>query len=829
MNIDFSKLGGSDASDTIIEPRDLFNVLPAKASRYQYPRDVQADVWAKWFARRSEHDLTIKMNTGGGKTVVGLVVLKSCLNEGAGPAVYVAPSPPLVRQVLSEAQALGIETTEDPSSARFLSGKAVLVINIHKLINGRSVFGVGDEGAQIPIGSIVIDDAHACLAASEEQFAIRLESSHPAYKPLLKLFYSDLEQQSPAGALEVKDGEPNKNMVVPYWSWIDKRDRVLALLHAERTTDALKFKYPLLKDYLALCECVFGGAELEIAPRCLPISTIPSFAAAGRRVFMSATFGDDSVLVTHFDADPKSVQLPIVPASSGDIGDRMILVPQHLNPDFSDDDLKTYFAQCSAWANVVVLVPSENRARFWSDVAVETLRSSNLSEGVGRLRAGHVGLVVLVNKYDGIDLPDSACWILVIDGLPDVRGRLDKIEQGLLVGSDEAVRNSMQRVEQGMGRGIRSNDDYCAVFLMGRTLTSQLYARNAMSFFTPATRAQLDLSGQLAAQMKHPSVTEMHEVVRRFLGREDGWVRASKAAVVRAKSGSSATLKLSALCQRQAFNSASRGDFRQACADMQIAIDAEKDGRVKGWLLWQLAEYEHRVDAAQSQQILKGAIKLNPQLLRPMDGIEYVRLPAQLANQANLCLERLRDLYPNPNSFVVDMNAYLDALVFQPETADRFERALAEIAGLLGFAGQQPERDFGRGPDVLWSIGQQRFLVIECKNGATVETISKEYCNQLTGSITWFQNKYGDTCTATPLMVHPAAAVEYAATMHPEARLIREEQLVALKNALRGFATAVASRPRFGTEAEVAAALAHHKLTAEHFVAAYSVKPRAKM
>ena len=36
------------------------------------------------------------MNTGGGKTVVGLLMLKSCLNEGVGPAVYVTPDNYLV-------------------------------------------------------------------------------------------------------------------------------------------------------------------------------------------------------------------------------------------------------------------------------------------------------------------------------------------------------------------------------------------------------------------------------------------------------------------------------------------------------------------------------------------------------------------------------------------------------------------------------------------------------------------------------------------------------------------------------------------------------------
>ena len=40
------------------------------------------------------------MNTGSGKTVVGLLILKSCLNEEKGPAVYVVPDSYLVKQVI---------------------------------------------------------------------------------------------------------------------------------------------------------------------------------------------------------------------------------------------------------------------------------------------------------------------------------------------------------------------------------------------------------------------------------------------------------------------------------------------------------------------------------------------------------------------------------------------------------------------------------------------------------------------------------------------------------------------------------------------------------
>ena len=92
MPIDFGKLGGNSA-DTVLHPRDIFNVLPAKAPRYEHRWDVQTEVWNQWFDRRTVRDLTIKMNTGTGKTAVGLLILKSCLNEGVRPAVYIAPNP----------------------------------------------------------------------------------------------------------------------------------------------------------------------------------------------------------------------------------------------------------------------------------------------------------------------------------------------------------------------------------------------------------------------------------------------------------------------------------------------------------------------------------------------------------------------------------------------------------------------------------------------------------------------------------------------------------------------------------------------------------------
>ncbi|WNN38034.1 hypothetical protein RIN61_17665 [Pseudomonas inefficax] len=79
MVLNFDKLNAGTASKQI-DPRKIFTTLK-RDTRFRRPLDEQADVLDAWFTRRAARDLTLKMNTGGGKTVVGLLCLQSSLNE----------------------------------------------------------------------------------------------------------------------------------------------------------------------------------------------------------------------------------------------------------------------------------------------------------------------------------------------------------------------------------------------------------------------------------------------------------------------------------------------------------------------------------------------------------------------------------------------------------------------------------------------------------------------------------------------------------------------------------------------------------------------------
>ncbi|HQI37861.1 MAG TPA: DEAD/DEAH box helicase family protein [Spirochaetota bacterium] len=828
MAIDFKRLTSSDSLNVELYPRKIFSLLPNKAKKFNYPRDVQSEVWDKWFEMKDSNNLIIKMNTGSGKTLVGLIILKSCLNEVIGPCVYIAPDLYLVEQVINEATQLGLEVTDDPHSARFKKSKSILVTSIYRLINGKSVFGVGDEGIKIEIGSIIIDDAHACISTTESQFTLNFDSNHPAYNQIFQLLIDDLKKQSEVRVLEIESNEPGKNMLVPYWAWIDNIDKISKILYLHKETDDFKFKWPLISNYLKYCRCVIGEGEIEISPINIPITMIPSIVNAKRKVFMTATLSDDNILISHFDLPPESIKNPITPLYADDVGDRMILSPQELNPNISNEDLRLFFKDLSETYNVIIIVPSNYKASLWAELSDLVLHAENLSYGVDQLNRTHVGLVIIVNKYDGIDLPKDACHILVIDDVPDLRRKFDILEQGYLIDSDYTLNRLITQIEQGMGRGIRSSDDYCLVFLMGRNLTKCLFNNNAIDKFTNATKAQIKLSEKLSEQLHNSDLTDIKDVSLKFLERDKEWIKASKEILIDLKYDKNNTINEIIIAQRKAFNSACINNYSDSIKEILSAVNSEKDMKVKGWLEYQLAEYLHFTDPIESQITLKSAIMKNNLLIRPKDGIVYSRLKTTVINQINQCLSYWNN-FQKKNSLLIEFDCLLNDLIFLKETSNAFEESLKKIALFIGFNSQRPENEYGKGPDVLWEVGDLNYFVIECKNGASVDYISKEYCNQLNGSITWFENEYDSSCKCTPILIHPSNIFEFACSPNRKTRIITKDNLDELKKTIRKFIETINHNIDGSFDSEkISNMLSEYKLLPSMIINTYTSKFKVK-
>lgn len=785
MNIDFAKiLQNSQSND--LEPRDIFMALPGKDKKYEYPRDVQSDVWKKWFECRDNKNSIIKMNTGSGKTTVGLLILKSCLNEGVGPAVYVVPDSYLVEQVCKEAQNLGIKTSTDEKDSNFIKGQSILIINIHKLVNGKSVFGMRGIN-NVEIGSIIIDDAHACITTIKDQYTLQIPNGTEMYSKILQLFSESLKNQCANKFTELcMTDSRDLFMLVPYWEWQEHQNEVYEIIR-ENLIDGepLSFRLPLLKDHFQFCDCIVTNAKIEISIKSIPISKISSFEHATRRIFMTATLADDSVLSSELGVYPDDVPNVISPDKANDIGDRLIIMPQVMNRNITNDEIKQQLLNFSNSCNVVIIVPSKKRAEYWSDISNLELTIENLKDGVEKLKSGHVGIAVLINKYDGVDLPDEACSILVIDGLPPMNNVYDQFEKNANPKSSRLKCERIQKLEQGMGRGVRSNSDSCAVILMGRDIAEIVYANNGLNYFSKATLSSIEYDSK-------PHFNNYQVALRK------------------------------------AFDLAERSQYDKAIDTIEQEINDAENKELKGLLLQYKAELQNFVNQEESQETLLAANCYNRMLINPIKGIVPEKYAAKIAEQGRAIYNYITENEFTTNGFLIKVDGVLGDLCFNSVSSKKFEAAIKELGFILGLNSTRPEEEFGSGPDNLWQLDNQQFVVIECKNEATTEFIPKKDCNQLNGSINWLNLQYHGINECYPIMIHHSVIFSHDCSPETRTRIIDEESLNKLKMEVKNFASSIAGKFSFSDVMAITASLKKHKLIGSMIIDNYSKKFRVK-
>ena len=618
-------------------------------------------------------------------------------------------------------------------------------------------------------------------------------------------------------------------MEVPFWSWFARHTEILRALHQHRADDELQFTYPLVKEMLRQCRCVIGGRRLEIEPYFPATDTIQSFRRAERRIYMTATLADDSVIVTHFGANPNNPPKPIVPLSSQSMGERMILMPQELNPDIKTSDAHRLLAELAEGVNVVVVVPSKLAAQSWKHYAGQVLVGNGVSEGIGKLRNSHVGLTVLVNRYDGIDLPGHACRVLAIVDLPEVSSYADQVDSEVLSGTAVNLRRQLERIEQGMGRGVRSNDDYCVVLLLGPKLTGRLRSPEGMEMLTPASRAQLELSRRIAKRLDTPSINEIKSVILQCIDRDPDWIQVSKKVLVNLEADHELRLDPVKLAIRAAFDKARADQHQEAVAILDKAINETDEGQVKAWLLSKKAAFQHSIDPNGAQKTLVVAHDMEPGVIKPMHGPTYKKLTPTTGQQAASLIVNHQGRFIDPTAMSLFTDELCSDLQFYPEASGKFEAAVNDLAWFIGIKGQRPEKDYKEGPDNLWALPSNSFLIIECKNGVTSGNgISKKDAGQLGPSLAWFNERY-PASTPIPIIIHNSHTLGKGASVVRGMRVITSSELEKLRSNLKSFAKQLVNPDVATNASEVAKRLGHFKLNGEAFVNAYSVAVKPLM
>lgn len=843
--VDFRTRVGKTTSTRIIDPVKLYASLD-RASDKGPLRPVQERILSEWHnSRRSDRDLILKLHTGQGKTLLGLLMLQSKLNEGAGPALYLCPNHFLEKQTVEQARQFGIRcvTVEDELPEEFTEGRVILVSVVHKLFNGLTKFKLGAKS--LPVGVVLVDDAHACIDVIKDQFVFTLRHNVPAestaYSEMVGLFDNELRNQGGGSFEDIQRNDASAYLPVPYWDWWEKTDEVARILSRHARTDAVKFAWPLLKDTLRHTFCLVSGTQAVVAPYLAPLEHFQSYTKANHRIFMSATVTDDSFLVKGLSLDPKAVLNPLVDPKETWSGEKMVLIPSVIDGRLSRGAIVEVFAKesHSRKFGIVVLVPSALRCADWGKYGARVVDKNTITPAVEDLRSRvYSKTVVIANYYDGIDLPDNACRILIIDSKPFAEELLERYIEDRRFGSNLVAGRIARIVEQGMGRAVRGEKDYCVILVIGSDLVRALQAPGQRDFFSNQTRTQIQLGKEIAKFAKE-EIEAGKDPMKAFFGlidqciqRDAGWKEwyVEQMDAMQSKGRPTREDLLNIFITEMSAEAAfQNGNFDRACAAIQQLLDEhalpESD---KGWYLQEIARYSYPASKAKSNELQREAHRTNRTLLRPKEGMLFTKVQPLTPEKR---LERIREWLSSHELFenvAMHLEDILTNLVFGV-MADRFEQALQSLATALGLESDRPEKEWKEGPDNLWGLREDQYVLFECKSEVelTRAEINKRETEQMNRSSAWFKRYYAGS-TVTRILIIPTYVLASGAALNEDVFIMTKKHLDQLTRNVRGFFNEFrTSDLRDLSEKKINEHLRTHKLSVEDLTTEYGRKPLA--
>lgn len=795
--VDFKKRLVGKKAEKPTDPIKLYDTLDRAHDKGPL-RPAQLAILNEWFGQhQSTRDIIVKLHTGQGKTLIGLLMLQSRLNAGKGPALYLCPDNYLIAQTCDQAKQFGIATcTVDPDLPdEFINGDKILVASVQKLFNGLTKFGLNKQS--MPVETLLMDDAHACADTIREQCRIRIPHDEPAYHALRTLFADDLEMQGSGTYADICNDKRDALLLVPYWAWVGREREIASILSANAARESVKFAWPLLKDILGHCQCVISGAAIEIEPYLPPLVAFGSYWKAKHRIFMSATVTDDAFLIKGLQLTPDTITHPLSYPKETWSGEKMVLLPSLIHEDLDRERVVKGFAGTNSKrrSGVVALARSFNRTKDWESYGAIITNRDTVAAAIDGLKAGAFEkCVVLVNRYDGIDLPDDSCRILVFDSKPYSESLIDLYQEFCRPESDVTLMRTVRTVEQGMGRSVRGEKDYCVIIAVGPDLVRLLRDKGSRTYLSSQMSAQIELGLEIADMARQEiedgakPTDAFNGLIRQCLARDADWkafyVEHMKA--VRPSGANEQVLRLYA-AELQAEKFYVAGDYASAGETLQKLLDAGAvNAEDKGWYLQEIARYYYKSDRAESERLQIAAHKNNRLLLKPPTGVTVAKLTILSKGRVER-IAKWVGAFGTYSALDVNISDILSGLVFGTK-ADRFEHALDELSRALGFAGERPDKEWKEGPDNLWALDATQYLFWECKS--EVETtraeINKREAEQMNRSSAWFEKHYPGM-DVKRLIVHPSHAVQSAAHFTHEVEAVREAELRKFVKAVREF------------------------------------------
>ena len=786
MPVDFTNIKPTKIEALPIKPVELFQKLKVKDPLINDLWLAQGDALRKWDENRDKIDIGIVLNTGAGKTLVGLLIAQSLTNETKGKVLYICSSIQLIEQTVEKADGYGLKTTTyyKREFNNDLYDKCVCpcITTYQAIFNGKSRFFHED------ISAIIFDDAHTAEHLLRDHFSLNISKNtfSNLYSSIVELFRDYHQKIGKSGSYEeLLDDTSNKLFLIPPFEIKRQFNELIRILNEAKLsikTDTT-FSWEYIKDKVDLCAILISNNTITITPPFIPTRVLPYFINNIRRIYLSATLVSSDAFTRTFGRKP---DLIIIPETTAGECERLILMPSRTRSIQNEIEVAK---KAIEHKKALILVPTYTHAEKWKDFALLP-EKENVTTAINEFKSTtSQSKLLLAARYDGIDLPGDTCRVMVIDDLPMGVGQLEKYLWEYLRLSNSLRSTIASRIVQSFGRISRGMSDHGVVLITGEKLIKWLITPRDVSLLPKFLQKQISLGYEISNQIDNAE--ELTEIIEKCLNRDEQWVSAYKTNMQDTEAldneGDLNLLTKIAMSEADFGLNMWNRDYASAakCFVMSLTDAFLASSSTGAWhSLWLGLAYDCLGDSDKAIEMYKQSHAIQ-KTIPPLPSIEDDK-----SDQNNIPVQVIevdrQFKINNDGSIILPKSLFVDlAHLNGSGSPKQTEESLRALGQYLGMNSSRPDNEYGTGPDVLWLSSDKAALCIEVKTDKSESSnYQKKEIGQLADHTQWVKDTYSIE-NIIPIFVGPIVPATEPANPPPNFKVIKLEQFNDLASRLK--------------------------------------------
>lgn len=717
----------------------------------------QGDVLRSWNGQhRTDADVAIELPTGAGKTLVGGLIADFVRRSGSGKRVaYLCPTRQLAQQTSERLHEYGIPVVlltgsswnwNPAERSRYTTANAVAVSVYSHVFNSNPAI----NDAEL----LLLDDAHAAESAVAGPWSLSIDRDHQdaVYGDILSAIAPALDPLVLTGLRADTAEGPYRNTVhlaSPIGvaeNAAELEDALTAAEEEDRLSRDARYAYRFLRGRLDRCLVYLSYRSILIRPLIAPTSTHGAFADPAQRVYMSATLGNGGELERIFGR--RSIQRIPIPEGweKQGTGRRLFCFPQ-LTSDLSiageasvdrwvSDTIKEH-------GRAVILTPDFRTADTFQTRRLPNgytvLNAKDVEDDLTAFTRSENTALLLSNRYDGIDLPDDDCRLVVLAGLP-ARGDLQERFLHASLGAVEVLQERIRaRIAQGSGRATRNARDFAAVIALDNDLVTYINRSDVTAAMHPELQAEIRFGYEYSIDV---ASQEMNDNLKALAAHTAEWqeaeqdLLADRETLTRVDAPGAVELQRSVRSEVDACDAIWQGEWDRALDATRNVLDDLRGGRApqRYAALWNYLaacichRRAQRTGDASYREAAAGYYEAARAAGRGTTWLSHLAAPAETTNRKESAtidpvdraamegVQRAAAKLAKPAAFDPAVARARAALVATPSRA--YEEALVTLGSLAGADPSLGDSSNDSAPDAVWAFANHLWVAWEAKSEA---------------------------------------------------------------------------------------------------------------